>query len=98
MGEYLCYLKQVTSLAMSVKETGQIEVAVQSKAVDSEDLMSILYTFKGILFFTLDKVQSGACTECPFAAEVLLNCTFQFTERNSVHAFWDCSTIWTKAQ
>lgn len=63
MGEYLCYTKQVTALAMSVKVTGQIEVAVQSKAVDGEDLMSILYTFKGIPFFffciALDKVQSG---------------------------------------
>lgn len=61
MGEYLRYPKQVTALAMSVKVIGQIEVAVQSKAVDGEDLISILYTFKGILFFffALDKVQSG---------------------------------------
>lgn len=92
MGEYLCYPKQVTALAMSVKVTGQIEVAVQSKAVDGEDLMSILYTFKGIPFFFLYCFRQGTiwystCTEHPFVAEVPLNCTFQFTERNSVHAF-----------
>lgn len=97
MGEYLCHLKHLTLLAVSVKEIGQIQVTVQSKAVDGEDMPTV-YTFKGMGVLTLDKIQPGACTECPFVAEVLLNCTFQFTEKNSAHVLWEPSTIWTNAQ